>query len=54
MAEVPASTVRRWIAEGKLAKHGRHRPYKVDLNKVNELADTLKPGPKAGPKRPPV
>jgi len=42
--EVPEATIRRWITEGKLEKHGRAKPYKVDLNRVQELGDTLQPG----------
>lgn len=34
---VPAGTVRRWLSEGKLKRHGR-KPYSVETEDVEKLA----------------
>lgn len=36
---VPAGTLRRWLSEGRLTRHGHH-PVKVDLAEVERLIDT--------------
>jgi len=38
---VPAGTIRRWIAEHKLAQYGWHKPHLVDVTAVERLRDTL-------------
>lgn len=35
---IPAGTARRWLSEGKLARHGTKKPYRVDTDDVEALA----------------
>lgn len=44
---VPLSTLRRWLAEGKLTRHGS-KPYRVDLEEVEALLDRRGKLPKLG------
>jgi hypothetical protein len=41
LLHVPESTIRRWLSEGRLTKHGT-KPYRVDWEKATQLADTLR------------
>lgn len=38
---VPAGTIRRWLSEERLVRHGDRKPYRVDLGEVEQLRDTL-------------
>lgn len=38
---VPAGTIRRWLSEERLVRHGHRKPYRVDLGEVEQLRDTL-------------
>ena len=35
---VPVGTLRRWLSEGRLTRHGR-KPYRVDLAEVEALIE---------------
>jgi len=39
---VPRSTIRRWLSEGRLTRHGARKPYRVDLHRVIDVRDTLR------------
>lgn len=41
-AGVSPSTLRRWVAEGRLVKHGDRKPWRVNLEEVEELRDMLR------------
>ena len=34
---VPVSTLRRWLSEGRIVRHGERRPYQVDASEVEQL-----------------
>jgi len=38
---IPAGTLRRWIAEGKLDTHGR-KPYKIDMLAAEKMRNEQK------------
>lgn len=42
--DIPLSTVRRWVSEGKLKKYGK-KPYFVDLEDVQKCLDARPPSP---------
>ena len=41
---VPAGTIRRWLAEGRLTRHGEHKPWRVDYDEVLQLRSILQRG----------
>lgn len=41
---VPSGTIRRWLAEGRLTRHGEHKPYRVDYGEVLQLRALLNGG----------
>ena len=40
---VPASTIRRWVSNGKVARYGA-RPTRIDLNDVDDLLAAIGKG----------
>lgn len=42
ITNIPAGTIRRWLAEGRLHRHGDRKPYGVDLDELEALRDTLR------------
>ena len=40
---VPAGTIRRWIAEGRLTRYGEHKPWRVDYDEVLRVRNNLRP-----------
>lgn len=43
LSGVPAGTIRRWLAEGRLVRHGDSKPYRVSYDEILQLRDTLSP-----------
>lgn len=43
-ADVTPSTLRRWVAQGVVKRHGESKPWKVDLDRVMEVRDALRAG----------
>lgn len=41
LTHVPAGTIRRWLSEGRLVRHGERKPYRVDYSEVLELRALL-------------
>jgi predicted site-specific integrase-resolvase len=39
---VPSGTIRRWLSEGRLARHGDHKPWRVDYDEIMALRALLK------------
>lgn len=37
ITQVPAATIRRWLAEERLVRHGDHKPYRVSVTEVLDL-----------------
>lgn len=35
-------TLRRWLSEGRLVRHGSTKPYKVDASEVEQLVSCLR------------
>lgn len=35
--DVPESTIRRWLAEERICRHGDRRPYRVDANEIEQM-----------------
>lgn len=47
LTHVPAGTIRRWLAEGRLVRHSDAKPYRVNLDEVLTLRVLLaKSGPR--------
>ena len=44
LTHVPAGTIRRWLAEGRLRRFGEHKPFRVHVKEVADLRDTLTRG----------
>lgn len=38
---IPAGTIRRWLADDRIVRHGDRKPYLVDVNELVQLRDTL-------------
>lgn len=39
---VPSGTIRRWLSEGRLTRHGDAKPWRVDFDEVLALRALLK------------
>lgn len=39
--DIPAGTIRRWLADDRIVRHGDRKPYLVDLDEIIRLRDTL-------------
>lgn len=42
---LPTGTLRRWIHEGRIGRHGSPRRIIVDMREVQTVRDTLRPLP---------
>lgn len=38
---IPAATIRRWLSEGRLCRHGQRKPWRVDVDEVRTLRELL-------------
>lgn len=43
---VPSGTIRRWLSEGRLTRHGHHKPWQVDYDEVIALRKLLERTPR--------
>ena len=41
---VPSGTIRRWLAEGRLTRHGERKPWRVDYDEIMALRKLLRGG----------
>lgn len=41
-AKIPEGTIRRWLSEGRLVRHGDRKPYRVNFLEVDALIRTLR------------
>lgn len=44
ITRVPSGTIRRWLSEGRLTRHGEARPWRVDYDEIMALRKLLKEG----------